>query len=667
MDVLSSSSNSSSAPALEVSLAELVDRMHANFVALPEELCVASRPSSPSSEARTAAWKSRISHALEVARGDTTHPKWGHVSGVTQLVCTSRRYAGVAPGVRMGDGRKTRVGEGFEWTLPATEKEWSRFEKKWEEAVNGQEKPKSHHVAKATRTSKYWPQPVDEQPEASSSRPAPLPTKADVIREKVERWQAEVAMEPAEDKPASQRTAEYSLSPKADKGKAKTKEAAASGEKGQTSLGFRVVKRSSVTSAKGDRPVIPRLKPSPPARPPTPPSQDHAPDPPAAASEPPDPGAGEPLPEHHRSQELPQIAEVSELSFLPPSFPSQLQTSTPPLNGRRQKPAPIAPCSPPPSSPHSPISSKSFDPSRPQRRDPPPASSSAPAASPERRPPKRARTPNSSTDDSMRVSQLSPPHKAPPPKKARTEPFSEQEPTSSGPQPVPPSTPPPTTSPPNVPVTPVSQHKGLGNAKGLPVPTTPDPHPLPTLTELLASSRRSKPRPRPPSRKHTPHGKSSAAAQAVHEREQLEAETELPAMAEDDREPSPAKTYFSSPASGSSDSASVIHRSPVSPLFTQNPGAFVPAFVSSQRPSANDDDPFVGGRSQSQSQGQGLMRGSSGVFGMGYNSQFDVEGQVDRVSELLERDVDYNGWLRDLEDDEEMPQAQSQGTVGVGY
>ncbi|KAI0373108.1 hypothetical protein BV20DRAFT_962888 [Pilatotrama ljubarskyi] len=565
----------------------------------------------------------------------------------------------------MGDRRKREVGDDFQWVYPETEQEWIQHEKGWEDAANTRDNNLKSRPIKSMRTSKYWPQPADEQPERSSPRPASLPTKADIIREKVERWQAEVATEP-EDASASISAVDLSQLPKADKARAKTKEPLASGEKVQTSLSFRVVKRSSVTSAKGDRAVVPKPKATPPARPPSPPTRDHTSNAPGAVlSEPPNLSLGGELPEEHQNHDLPQIAEVPELSFLPPSFPSQLQTSTPPLNSRRQKPAPIAPCSPPPSSPQSPMSSKSFNPSRPQRRDSPQASSSAPAASPERRPLKRARTPNSPREDGMDVSQPSRP-RAPLPKKARIEPFLEQEPISSGPQPVPPSTPPPATSPLNVPVTPVSRHKGLGNAKGLPVPTTPDPHPLPTLTELLASSRRSKPRPRPPSRKNTPYDKNNAAPKKDRN-EQLEGETELPALTVDEREPSPTKTYFSSPASGSSDSASVLQRSPVSPLFTQNPGAFVPAFVSSQRPSANDDDPFLGGGSHRQSQAQGLIRGSSGVFGMGYNSQFDVEGQVDRVSELLERDVDYNGWLRDLDDDEEMPQAQSQGTVGVGY
>ena len=41
-------------------------------------------------------------------------------------------------------------------------------------------------------------------------------------------------------------------------------------------------------------------------------------------------------------------------------------------------------------------------------------------------------------------------------------------------------------------------------------------------------------------------------------------------------------------------------------------------------------------------------RTGSGFIGVGYSSQFDVEGQVGMVSDLLERDVDFDGWLRDM-------------------
>lgn len=50
----------------------------------------------------------------------------------------------------------------------------------------------------------------------------------------------------------------------------------------------------------------------------------------------------------------------------------------------------------------------------------------------------------------------------------------------------------------------------------------------------------------------------------------------------------------------------------------------------------------------SQAHGVGLARGGSGMVGMGYNSQFDLEGQIGEVSDLLERDVDFDGWLRDI-------------------
>ena len=263
-----------------------------------------------------------------------------------------------------------------------------------------------------------------------------------------------------------------------------------------------------------------------------------------------------------------------------------------------------------------------------------------------------------------------------------------QEPASSGSAPAPPSTPPPISSLPTAPVTPVSRHKGLGNAKGIPVPTTPNSNPLPNLTDLLATSRRSRPRPRPPSRKSTPHSR----ARSRESDEALDRDTDLPVAAEDEgereREASPTKTYFSSPASGSSGSpGSVAQRpaSPVSPLgFTQHPSAFAPRFVSSQRPLplGTGEDPFLAApvarqEPQVQAQGDGgLMRGSSGFFGMGYSSQFDVEGHVEQVSELLSHDVDFDGWLRDPDEDEpahdqdhdmsEAAQGQSQDACTVG-
>lgn len=83
--------------------------------------------------------------------------------------------------------------------------------------------------------------------------------------------------------------------------------------------------------------------------------------------------------------------------------------------------------------------------------------------------------------------------------------------------------------------------------------------------------------------------------------------------------------YFSSPASGSSDPPQPLRfrpRSPVSPMFTQNPAVFPLGFISSQRPGSHRSGSgggfiTVGGYVQIQgSGGRPLDRGSSGFFAM---------------------------------------------------
>ena len=255
-----------------IRLSELVDRMNTNYIMLPEELCAASRPASPSSDARTADWKSQVSYALRLAEGDTTHPKWGHVSRITQLACTSRRYIGVAPGVRMGDGRAVILDNKFEWALPETEERWKRYEKKWEKAVQAE---KSTSKAKtspgAVKTSKYWSKHAPEKAASSSSRPPPSPSKAEVVRKKIERWQAEVVTEVEDVQAASE-----VVHSQGDKATGKTKSTHPPGEKVQTSLGFRVVKRASVTDAKGGRSAASKPQPTSPARSPGRPDPTHA-------------------------------------------------------------------------------------------------------------------------------------------------------------------------------------------------------------------------------------------------------------------------------------------------------------------------------------------------------------------------------------------------------
>jgi hypothetical protein len=51
---------------------------------------------------------------------------------------------------------------------------------------------------------------------------------------------------------------------------------------------------------------------------------------------------------------------------------------------------------------------------------------------------------------------------------------------------------------------------------------------------------------------------------------------------------------------------------------------------------------------------QGLIffanKGRTGSLGMfGYNSQFDVDGHVDEVTAMLERDMDVDNWYKELQ------------------
>ena len=232
-----------------------------------------------------------------------------------------------------------------------------------------------------------------------------------------------------------------------------------------------------------------------------------------------------------------------------------------------------------------------------------------------------------------------------------------------------PSTPSParaSTPPPQVP------DKILG--LGLLVPSTPaqnherdGDHPLPTLTELLASSRRSKTRPRPPSRKDkdkgelgdVPEGEESPTKDKSKCKEQANDRAHTP-----DRSAPKSMIMFSSPASGSPMTPSTMShlipiRSPATPTgapftFTQHPSGFAPDFVSSQIPSVIG----FGNRLSRGGSGAGTWSSGGGLT-IGYNSQFDVEGQVGRVSELLERDVDFEGWLRDVPGDEVCEDSQT--------
>ena len=199
--------------------------------------------------------------------------------------------------------------------------------------------------------------------------------------------------------------------------------------------------------------------------------------------------------------------------------------------------------------------------------------------------------------------------------------------------------------------TPSEQLSELGNARGLPVPRTPERNKLPTMNELLATSRRSKTRPRPQLRRSQAgekHAAGHADSQATNQ-------------------------YGSSPTSGNLISPSslryIAQSSPLSPIFTQNPSQFAPPFTSTQP--AVDGSPrlsgksslrpkFVGiprtGSAKSHLTSQNFVRSSSNLTGMVYNSQLNVEERVDGVMDFIHRDLNLYTHLMSpspgLEDEE---------------
>ncbi|EMD34267.1 hypothetical protein CERSUDRAFT_125460 [Gelatoporia subvermispora B] len=631
----SSSSSSSSHPIADC--AEVADRLRRareRLADVPEVLCPSSCPPSPVQHGHNKSIEAKLKSAMSAAGNDPTHPKWGHVSFMLRTACTSRGYVGAAPGIRIGQGRKLAV-DNVAWQLPDTEVEWDEYEKKWDEWTRQRD-------LSSAKTSKFWPKDTPQRP-----------SKAELVKEKVSAWQAKITHDGLED-PASPLEATH-LSRVIDKGKAKDTGRLAVMK--QSPLGFVVVKPS--TSSQKHTKDISHI----------------VPDATVVDGFAHDRAVRNPFPANsaaQRSSKLLQpptaaarIGDLSEMDFLPPSFPSQLQTSTPQqeVNGkkRREKPPPIPRHMDISQSPHllgiaSPpfYSQGSHDD---VHHDPPRAVSDRG---------KRVRS-LTTEDPGVSYTPRTTSNVSPSMKKARLSPSAS---TSSSPVP---KTPPTRLSRPSTPPHPALQMGEIISAGEMFVPLLPNPRALPTLTELLASSRRTRVRSRQTSRKNkAPDVLQRDTILTVHK-----APAQIHAAQPLMTDASPRKTSFSSFASVSSPaSPDVVRHRPaslVSPFFTQNSDAFAPPFVSSMHHDggvgpAGGGGGFLGQGGYSSAPGFPLTRGGSAVFSMGYNSQFDVDGRVDRVSELLDRDVDYSGWLRDIPDDEETPlPAESQSQIGVGH
>lgn len=215
------------------------------------------------------------------------------------------------------------------------------------------------------------------------------------------------------------------------------------------------------------------------------------------------------------------------------------------------------------------------------------------------------------------------------------------------------------------PSTPKSVINGLSRKKTVPSYHTPE-H---VVFVDLAASKRSLPRPKPPRQLAIQNFPATVKAVSVGD-EDTELSDASPAKSE--------RSYFSSPGSGSSEPSPVMTRYGAglldsSPLaqFSQSPTRFAPMAESTQisvQGRLGDLRSSPTSALTRAASKRSIPRGSSGVFGMPFNSQYDVNGNIDRVSHLLEKDVDFGAWINDADDaDEDMVQRMTQEGVDASF
>ena len=309
-------------------------------------------------------------------------------------------------------------------------------------------------------------------------------------------------------------------------------------------------------------------------------------------------------------------------SFLPPSFPSsQIITSTPnakPISSDKHKPEPIpftaspidSPVSPPLPSPHA---TKVYG-----RRENFTSLSAIPSSLPL---PPIPTTPTRNRDDTINDNSKRPlytPDRAV--KRARTMPSLDSSPAAAG----------------------------FGVPQDVPLLTTPKRQNLPTLTELLASAKKGK--------KHQSPKSVKPKSTDVDSSTKPTSDLRFPSPLEDnpymldpyaisvnhsklDPDFSPTKSLSSLAGSDSEDEDDELKHRVLGLDLSPNPSSFNPYATSTQ----HQHYPYEGDNGHVFTKaGEVLSLGFSG-----YNSQFDVAGQVDKVDKLLEKDLDYEGWLRD--------------------
>ncbi|KAG1819836.1 uncharacterized protein BJ212DRAFT_1343337 [Suillus subaureus] len=344
----------------QLSTAEILRDIHLFLATKPEVLAPLSRPSSPSFDKKVENLKHTVLEAVDAARGDSGDRKWTQVSAKLKMGCVRGRY-------RMtGLNQHWHPAENAEWILPDDEETWLKLEKERAEARSSKRNAKQSRHPDNLSTAAVAPFRGSDL--AANQLPVEMiqatvsPKTMENVKEKVVKWQATISTPEGvsvTEKTVSTTPALRSAS------KSGMKLTALPKDKSQSSsLSFPVVKRNvaTVTGKKSNKGRSDRHAP-PNFRVHGDPKGDHT----ASGSKLPAAPSGD-GPEkaslktpvrslHAPDRDLPKITDFPETSYIPPSFPSELETSTPqPRHDAavpvRIKPPPIYPVCPSSSLPH---------------------------------------------------------------------------------------------------------------------------------------------------------------------------------------------------------------------------------------------------------------------------------------------------------------------------
>lgn len=180
------------------------------------------------------------------------------------------------------------------------------------------------------------------------------------------------------------------------------------------------------------------------------------------------------------------------------------------------------------------------------------------------------------------------------------------------------------------------------------LPTTPKRQNLPTLTELLASAKKGK--------KSLKGLKPKSTEKATRFPSPLPDLEDNPYMLDPyaisvdhsalDIDISPTKSLSSLAGSDSEDEDDEVNDQALA--LNSSPMSFNPYATSTQHKNYSHEGHALMSPHNSPFLCESGKTGTALSLGFGaYNSQFDVAGQVEKVDKLLEKDVDYEGWLRD--------------------